>query len=166
MCDALCVSRPSLATAAFLLAAALMSSGCKDLMSMDAFKNVKVEGTFTSTNPELGEWTVAPTSCVDGKERGFEGMAFGFDEGAVKELRVDSALEGHNIVEVHMADKAGTVYRALEPDCETITGSVTRSNVTINDRHMFRLVGNLEFRCSKDGLEGRADFDGCLPQTL
>jgi hypothetical protein len=141
---------------------ALGSSSCM----MDAFQNKKLEGSFSSTNEKLGDWTLAPSSCVHGKERGFEGIAFGFDGGKVKEIRLDSAVEGNNLIEVHMADKAGTVYRALEPECENISGEINQSNVTINDRHMFRLTGYIEFQCSKDGLRGRADFEGCLPQTL
>lgn len=138
------------------------SGGCV----MDSFRNVKVEGLVVSTNPEFGEWSVAPVSCVDGKERGFEGIALGFGPGPLYELRLDGAQEGNNIVELHMADTQATVYRVFEPQCSTISGGITRSNVSINGRHMFRLVGTIEFDCPEHGLRGNAIFDGCLPQTL
>ncbi len=133
---------------------------------MDAFRNVKVEGLVVSTSQEFGEWSLAPVSCVDGKERGFEGIALGFGPGPLHELRLDGSQEGNNIVELHMADTQATVYRVFEPQCTTITGSIRRSNVTINGRHMFRLVGDIAFDCPEHGIRGNASFDGCLPQTL
>jgi len=154
--------RRRLGLALLFLLATSTGAGCV----MDAFQNKVIEGSFTSSREKFGEWDIAPVSCVDGKERGFEGIAFGFGPGPIHEIRRDSAQEGNNTIELHMADTDATVYRVFEPQCTTLTGDIHRSNVTINNRHMFRLVGAVEFDCPEAGIRGRATFDGCLPQTL
>jgi hypothetical protein len=151
-----------------LFAALLLSTlaGCPKEFS-ESFKNKKLESTFKSTNEKLGTWEAKAVTCVHGKERGFEGLAFGFDaESPVEAIHLDTARNGDNVVEVRLADETGTRLRVRERDCEVITGSIKQSNVSINNRHMFRLTGNIEFRCPKHGLSGQAEFEGCLPQTL
>lgn len=148
----------------FLLSTSL--GGCAKEFS-ESFTNKKLESTFRSTNETLGNWESKAITCVHGKERGFEGIAFGFDaESPVEAIHLDTARNGDNVVEVRLADDSGTRLRVRERDCEVITGSIKQSNVTINNRHMFRLSGQIEFKCPKRGLSGRAEFEGCLPQTL
>lgn len=132
----------------------------------DNFKNKKIEGKFNSTNETLGTWEIEPTSCVHGKERGFEGIAFGFGNSSpVQALHIDTARNGDNLVEIRLANSEGTKLLVHEKDCKVITGSIRQSNVTLNDRHMFRMIGSMSFDCPASGISGHAEFDGCLPQT-
>jgi hypothetical protein len=148
----------------FLLSASVTTGACSETFT-GSFKNKKLESNFKSTSEKLGTWEAKAISCVHGKERGFEGMAFGFDANSpVEAIHLDTARNGDNVVEVRLADESGTRLRLRERDCEVITGSIKQSNVTLNDRHMFRLTGQIEFRCP--GLSGQAEFEGCLPQTL
>ena len=136
-------------------------TGCRT----SAFKNVLLEGTFESSSEKYGEWSLSPVSCVDGGERGFDGIAFGFADGPIRELRLDGAQEGNNIVELHMADETATVYRVFERECAEITGVVRSTNVILNGRRMARLTGHIEYDCPQRGIRGQARFDGCLPVT-
>ncbi|MCA9671570.1 MAG: hypothetical protein KC503_38495 [Myxococcales bacterium] len=135
---------------------------------MSAFKNKKIEGSFSSKNNKtVGSWTLAPKACVAGKERGFHGMAFSFaPEAPVDEVRLHMRGNGRDIVEVRMADEKGTRIRVHERHCKVVTGQVRRSNVTINGRHMYRLSGWVRYDCPRAHIKGKASFDGCLPVTL
>ncbi len=145
-----------------LLAGLLSGDGSKG-----AFKNRLLEGTFRASSETLGTWTVSPRRCVDGKERGFVGLAYIFAAGdPVDEIRIDTARDGDNVVEVRLADGKGTKLRVRERDCRIITGRITRRNVSINGRHMFRLEGETRFNCPQAKISGEARFDGCLPQEL
>src|SRR5688572_1025581 len=62
------------------------------------FNNAKLEGSFSASGGKLGEWTVTPSRCLDGKERGFEGMLFVFEDGPVRELRLDTTRKKQNVV--------------------------------------------------------------------
>src|SRR5262245_7814939 len=82
------------------------------------FEHKSLQGSVRSTNKELGTWNLSPTGCVAGRELGFEGIAFQFAAGSpVEEIRVDSAREGDNVVEVRLADRKGTHYRVREREC-------------------------------------------------
>lgn len=127
--------------------------------------NRSLTGTFRSTNEDLGQWTLHPTACLDGHERGFQGIAFQFPTGSpIEEIRVDTAREGDNVVEVRLADSKGTVFRVRERECAKMDGTIDRTNLEINGRPQYRLKGNTHFSCPKQGLQGDAEYDGCLPQ--
>jgi hypothetical protein len=130
-----------------------------------SFTNRSLTGTFRSTNKDLGQWTLQPTACLDGHERGFQGIAFQFPIGSpIEEIRVDTAREGDNVVEVRLADSKGTVFRVRERECQKMDGTIDRTNLEINGRPQYRLKGNTHFSCPKQGLQGDAEYDGCLPQ--
>jgi hypothetical protein len=126
--------------------------------------NKSLAGRFQSTNERLGRWTLTPTRCLSGIERGMNGLVFVFGNGQpVEEIRVDTAREGDNVVEVRMADRQGSVYRVRERECKVIEGSITTTHITVNGEPIERLVGNMHFSCPAEGLEGTASFDGCIP---
>jgi len=132
-----------------------------------SFRNEPVQGRFRSTNDAVGTWDLAPQECVAGRERGFEGIAFVFGAGdPVEEIRLDTARQGDNVVEVRLADREGPVHRVREAECDEIGGRIDRTNVELNGRHMLRLEGNVRFDCPEHSLSGRASFSGCLPETL
>lgn len=143
--------------------------GCKNPAAKikDQFKNKKIEGTFESSNDKLGTWKISPVKCLYGKERGFQGVWFGFGAGSpVEEIRVDNERKNDNVIEFRLADRSGTIYRVREKECKVITGDLKGTNVSLNDRHMLRLKGNIHFDCPSQKVKGTAEFDGCLPQTL
>jgi hypothetical protein len=143
------------------------SSSARERSPSFSLTNRSLTGTFRSTNAKLGAWTLSPAHCVSGRERGFVGVAFDFAPGSpVEEIRLDAAREGDNVVEVRLADRAGTVYRVRERECEAITGRTEQSNITLNGRPLLRLVGNNHFACAAQGLYGDATYDGCLPTDL
>jgi hypothetical protein len=159
------VAQVLVAAAAFGITAAVGRYGNR--IEADAarqFSNASLKGSFTAKGGKLGTWTVTPTRCMDGKERGFEGMLFVFDEGPVKELRIDTSRKKHNTVSVHLDDETGSVVQLRERDCQTLRGEVHASNRTLNGRPMRRLRGNVRIVCP--ALEGQATFDGCLPESL
>jgi hypothetical protein len=130
----------------------------------DPFVNKSLKGTFHSTNKELGEWTLTPSACLSGRDRGFEGIAFLFPAGGpVEEIRVDTARQGDNVVEVRLADRKGTVTRFRERECQVMSGAIEQANIEIG-RPMVHLKGNTRFSCPAQGLSGDAEFDGCLPR--
>jgi len=123
-------------------------------------------GSFSSTNEQLGIWTLSPTACISGRERGFQGIAFDFPMGGpIEEVRIDVARKGDHVVEVRLADRHGTVYRVRERECETIAGSVDQQHIDVAGRQMVRLRGHTKFACPSQGLKGEATFDGCLPEN-
>lgn len=131
------------------------------------FENSQLEGQFESSNETLGSWTVSPSRCVDGRELGFDGIAFFFPAGSpVASIRIDTARDGDNVIEVHLDDRNGTTYRVHEAECETIDGSSAATHVEINHRRMFRLKGKIHYACPKHGIDGWARFSGCLPESL
>ena len=72
----------------------------------ETFTNKSLQGTFTSTNNRLGHWTLSPTSCLTGRELGFQGISFQFAVGSpVEEIRLDTARHGDNVVDVRLADR-------------------------------------------------------------
>jgi hypothetical protein len=123
------------------------------------FSNAKLEGSFTASGGKLGTWTVTPSGCLDGKERGFEGMLFVFEEGPVRELRIDTARKKQNTVSVHLDDESGSVVQLRERECQVISGERHVSNRQLDGRDMRRLRGNVRIVCP--GLKGQARFDGC-----
>jgi hypothetical protein len=135
-----------------------------------AVRNKPLEGTFRSLGPphepDLGSWQIEPTSCMDGKERGFDGIIFAFRTGPVREIRVDSSRPNDNIVEIRLADANPNPPRFQERDCKKIAGTIRRSSVVLNGRHMYRLAGSFEIDCPEHGLSGTAVFDGCLPSVI
>jgi hypothetical protein len=128
------------------------------------FNNTTLEGSFSGSGDKLGDWTVTPSGCLDGKERGFEGILFVFEDGPVKELRVDTSRKKHNTISVHLDDAKASVVQLRERDCKVIDGERHVSSRTLNGRNMRRLRGHVRIVCP--GLEGQAKFDGCLPETL
>jgi hypothetical protein len=159
------IAQVLVAAAAFGITAAVGKYGKR--IEADAarqFSNTSLQGSFTAKGGKLGTWTVTPSRCLDGKERGFEGMLFVFDEGPVKELRIDTSRKKHNTLSVHLDDESGSVVQLRERDCQSIRGETHVSNRTLNGRPMRRLRGNLRIICP--GLEGQATFDGCLPEIL
>lgn len=124
----------------------------------------EVQASFTSTNKQLGTWSLSATGCLAGVERGFEGVVFTFaNDSPVEEIRVDDARAGDNVVEVRLADKSGTAYRVRERECESIQGRVEAEYIDVNGRPMRQIAGEVSFACAKEGLAGKAVFDGCLP---
>ena len=128
------------------------------------FSNTTLEGSFSGSGGKLGTWTLTPTGCLDGKERGFEGMLFVFEDGPVKELRVNASPRKHDSVSVHLNDAKGSVIQLRERDCKVIDGERHMSSRSLNGRNMRRLRGHVRIVCP--GLEGQAKFDGCLPEAL
>lgn len=125
-----------------------------------------LSGSFRLAKGEhRAAWQAMPTTCVDGKERGFEGIAFEFSTGAVTAVRIDTSRAGDNTVEVHFADPGRPPVIAREGDCNRIDGSIRRSNYVLNGRHMYRLTGTIRADCPKQGITGHATFDGCLPMS-
>jgi hypothetical protein len=123
-----------------------------------------VKGSFQSTNQELGSWSLTPERCLDGSARSMEGLVFLFGANQpVEEIRIDTTRDGDNVVAVHLADRAGTVFRVREKECSVITGSAERSHQRFNQRPRVRLKGELRFDCPDLGLKGEASFSGCLP---
>src|SRR5688572_24001357 len=127
------------------------------------FSNAELAGSFSASGGKLGDWTITPTGCLDGKERGFEGMLFVFEEGPVRELRIDTTRKRQNVVSVHLDDEKGSVVQLRERDCQVIDGERHVSNRQLNGRDMRRLRGKVRIVCP--GLKGQAKFDGCLPET-
>jgi hypothetical protein len=141
--------------------AGLIAIGCDP---MAAVTNKKLEGSFSADHPDIGTWSLTPTSCESGRDHGFVGMLYRFDAGApIQELRIDVARDGDNLIEIHYPDRDATVKRIREAECATIGGSITQQNVSLNGRPMVRLVGVSELDCPDFKLKGHAEFDGCLP---
>lgn len=130
------------------------------------FENTRLEGEFDSSNETLGSWQVSPNRCLDGRELGFEGLAFFFPTGSpVDSIRIDTARDGDNLIEVRLDDRTGTTYRVHEAECEAIDGTSSATHVEINHRRMYRLKGKIHFSCPKHRIEGWASFSGCLPES-
>lgn len=158
------IAQVLVAAAAFGITAGLGAYGNRiEAGAARQLSNASLEGSFSASG-KLGTWTVTPSSCLDGKERGFEGMLFVFEEGPVKELRVDTSRKKHNLVSLHMDDESSSVVQLRERDCQTIRGEKHVSSRVLNGREMRRLRGSVRIVCP--GLQGQARFDGCLPETL
>ncbi|MDB4991607.1 MAG: hypothetical protein JWN04_6785 [Myxococcaceae bacterium] len=130
------------------------------------FINTSLEGSFTSTGGQLGTWTIHPSSCLDGHERGFQGTLLAFDSGPVKELRIETVRKKQKLVSVYLDDEKGSVVQLRAGDCDAVTAETHTSNVELNGLDMRRLRGSLTVSCARAGLTGHAEFDGCLPQTV
>jgi hypothetical protein len=135
--------------------------------TLSELANDPIDGSFRSTGKTLGTWNLVPNGCLDGQERGFEGIVFVFAGGdPIEDIRIDTSRDGDNVVEVRLADQEGTKLRAREGQCRTISGSITRTNVTYNGRPMRRLKGTTRIDCPTLGLTGETRFSGCLPIDL
>lgn len=128
-----------------------------------AARNTQLEGSFTASGGELGAWTVSPSRCLEGKERGFEGVLFMFEDGPVKELRVDLTRKKQSSVSVRLDDEESSLVQLRERDCQVLSGERRVSNRLLNGRNVRRLRGSVRIVCP--GLKGQARFDGCLPET-
>lgn len=113
----------------------------------------------TGAKPER----IRATGCLSGIERGFEGLVFQFPATSpIREVWVDTAREGDNVVVAHYADTTRSPLSIDEADCEFMRGSheVNRSFYEGRERHSLR--GYTRFSCKNAaGLEGSFSFVGC-----
>jgi hypothetical protein len=121
--------------------------------------NASLAGSFSASGAKLGTWTVSPSRCLDGHERGFEGVLFVFDEGPVKELRIDTARKKHNTISVHLNDEGGSVVQLRERECQLVSAERRAGSPQSNGRPVRRSRGSVRIVCPQ--LKGQATFDGC-----
>ena len=122
-------------------------------------------GSFHSTNDGLGRWTLSPSACLGGFERGFFGIAFLFPAGSpVEEIRLDATEKEDQVIEIHPSDRKGTVTRFRQRECDAIEADLDQTYVTVGGRRMLHEKGSAHFSCPKLGISGDATFEGCLPQ--
>ena len=127
-------------------------------------RSTQLEGSFTASGGKLGAWTVTPTRCHEGKERGFEGVVFTFEDGPVKQLRVDTTRKKQHSVSVQLDDAKSSVVQLRERECQVLSGERHVSNRQLDGQSVRRLRGSVRIVCP--GLKGQARFDGCLPEAL
>jgi hypothetical protein len=162
--------------ALFVLPIALL--GCKPVDSTN-----RVTGEFSANHPELGTWTVRPTSCEDGREYGFQGILFRFTlppgppvtpEAPVpaapsrtpatgpEEIRLDLARTGDNVIELRYPDRDGTVRRVRERECASITGALERTET--GEGQPAKVNGKGSIDCPAFGLRGTFEVAVCRPE--
>ena len=129
-----------------------------------AARDTKLEGSFTASGGKLGAWTVTPARCVEGKTRGFDGVLFLFEDGPVKELRVDTTRNKQSSVSVQLDDEKNSLVQLRARECQVLSAEHRVTNRQVDGRDVRRLRGSVRVVCP--GLKGQARFDGCLPDTV
>jgi hypothetical protein len=116
-------------------------------------------GSFSASGGKLGTWTVSPSRCLDGKERGFEGLLFVFEDGPVKELRIDTARKSQSTVSVLLGDERASLIKLRERDCQRVSVKRLASNRRQPPKARAVQTGSVLIACAE--LKGQAAFESC-----
>lgn len=120
--------------------------------------------------PPYDEQRLRPVACLSGIERGFTGEVYLFDKATpIKEVWLDIATAGDNIVTVHFNDSARAPVVAHERECDYIKGLgethrywlPVKTGRDIEKREFHSLRGQSKFSCLNKTVEGTFTYNGC-----
>jgi hypothetical protein len=157
----------SLLTKVILTAGSIFIMATPFLFNPHPPKPIKtvIKGSFSANHESVGSWTLQPSKCLSGVERGFRGVVLQFAAGsAIRELRLDDEREGDNVVQFLFFDPNRAPVSIREKDCVEISGQTVLRIWDVNDRRVEEVdQGDLKLDCPPLQLRGHVYYKGCWP---
>ena len=149
--------QPVKAAASGGIAATILAFGIAGAVGVGVFfmGSSKIEGGFTATGDQLGEWTIAPDRCGSGQRSGYFGVQLQVGNSASPAVRlIEDPVEGRLVI---VQTPGGDTHRFTPSQCEAMDLDLIQTNTSYNDVWLMKGTAHLE--CP--GFSGSVEFGGC-----